>query len=78
MALAEQLLHSVDRAERDAALRRQRTSAIEGEARVPYDALRGQKWPPPGTRPAPFAEVAELQYVAVTVGYVAATVTPWT
>ena len=68
------LHHSVDRAERDAALRRQRTSAREGEACEPYDTLRGQKRPPPGTRPAPFAEVGEPQVRAATVGYVAATV----
>ena len=46
----------------------------EEEVREPHDALRGQKRPPPGTRPALFAEVAEPQNVAVTVGYVASTV----
>ena len=45
--------------------------AVEEEVREVYDALKGQKRPPPGMRPAPLPEVARPQ-AAVTVGYVAA------
>ena len=44
---------------------------MEEEVREVYDALEGQKRPPPGMRPAPLPEVAGPQ-AAVTVGYVAA------
>ena len=57
MALAEQLHHSANRVERDAALRRQTTSAGEVEERELHDAPRRQKPPPPGTRPATLVEV---------------------
>ena len=57
MALAEQLHHSANRVERDAALRRQTTRAREVEERELHDAPRRQKPPPPGTRPAPLVEV---------------------
>ena len=57
MALAEQLHHSANRVERDAALRRQTTRASEVEERELHDAPRRQKPPPPGTRPAPLVEV---------------------
>ena len=46
-------------------------SAMEEEVREVYDALEGQKRPPPGKRPAPLSEVAG-PHAAVTVGYVAA------
>ena len=45
----------------------------EEEAREPYDALRGQKRPPPGTRPGVLPDPGP-QWGAVTVGYVAAPV----
>ena len=52
MALAEQLHHSVNRVERDEALRRQTTRASEEEVEnVARDGLRAQKSPPPGVRP---------------------------
>ena len=57
MAHAEQLHHSANRVERDAALRRQTTRAREVEERELHDAPRRQKPPPPGTRPAPLVEV---------------------
>ena len=78
MELAAALHHSRDGGPGSHnALRGQKaaSSGREGEVREPYDALRGQKRPPPGTRPAPLAEVAQPQWGAVTVGYVAATVT---
>ena len=50
MALAEQPHHSVNRVERDEALRRQTTRASEEEEEVHklYDGLRAQKRPPRG------------------------------
>ena len=56
MALAEQLHHSANRVERDAAPRRQTTRAREGEVREEHHALRGQTRPLPGMRPAPVQE----------------------
>ena len=51
MALAEQLHHSANRVERDAALRRQTTRAREGEVREEHHAPRGQTRPLPEMRP---------------------------
>ena len=49
MASAEQLDHSVNRVERDEALRRQTTRASgEGEVHEKHDGLREQKRPHPG------------------------------
>ena len=51
MALAEQLHHSANRVERDAALRRQTTRAREGEVREEHHALRGTDATSPVMRP---------------------------
>ena len=57
MALAAAAHHS---AQPNAALRGQKTGtrASEGEACEPYDALRGQKRPPPGMRPGVLVDPA--------------------
>ena len=65
MVLAEQLHHSVNRVERDEALRRQTTRAYEGKVREVHHALRGQTLRPRGQTP---------QVRAATFGYVAAAV----
>ena len=62
MALAEQLHHSVNRVERDEALRRQTTRASgEGEVHEKHDGLRAQERPHPGKRPEALEEVSEPQ-----------------
>ena len=62
LALASALHHSTQRVE----------ELREEEEHVKIVGPWAQKAPPPGTRPAPLAEVAEPQWEAVTVGYVAA------
>ena len=57
MALAEQLHHSINRVERDEALRRQTTRASEEEVEnVTHSSPRALKTPPPGERPGILAE----------------------
>ena len=63
LALATALHHSAQRVEEP---------REEEEEHVKNVGPRAQKAPPPGTRPAPLAEMAEPQWGAATVGYVAA------
>ena len=61
MVLSEALHHSAQKVEvatHDALRGLKADRTREGEVREPHDALRGQKRPPPGTRPAPLVEVA--------------------
>ena len=75
MVLAMVTHHSFQVGTAHDGLRAQRTvtSAREGEARAPHDALRGQKRPPLGMRPGVLLDPAP-QWGADTVGYVAAPV----
>ena len=57
MALAEALHHSAGPREKVV----ERREGPEGEVRETHDALRGQKRPLPGTRPAPLPVVAVPQ-----------------